>query len=531
MKKTSMAVKLTLSVALLFCLGCERPRAKQAGVAGRPLRINLFPPPESLDPRIGGETRSLPVTRMLFEGLMRLEPDDQPALALAESIEVSSGGTVYTFRLRPSVWSNGDRVTAYDFEYAWKWVIAPESPSNFGLYFYPILNAKEAKQGLISLDEVGVKALDERTLVVTLVHPAPYFSQLVATPPYAPVHRQWEQAHPRWASSAEHFVCNGPFLLKAWEPGSGFAFEKNPLYWDADAVNLEYVQAYTIDDGYTAYLMYERGELDYIGDPLSAMPVECLSEMKTRGLLVTKPMDGVFRLDFNTDRFPFDNQKIRQALSYAIDRTELIENLLKGDELVATSLLPPNLSLKETPFIGAHEKASAPRLLEEGLKECGITREELPNLTLIYWAMSGHKALVQALQQQWQKTLGITIELEGCEFGVRRQRILTGNYDCTTTTWFSWYHDPIYNLDIYRRSSQFLNYANWEDPKFAALLDASDHDLEGRDEHLRAAEALIAAATPSAPIYALSFCYATHAEGIYLSPVGHVDFKWARVSQ
>ncbi|MGE3954594.1 MAG: peptide ABC transporter substrate-binding protein [Parachlamydiales bacterium] len=529
MDSKQIGIRVVLAFVTLLGIGCDRPQKGASLPRHQIMKINLFPPPESLDPRIGGETRSLPVTRMLFEGLLRLDLHDEPALALARSFEVSPCGRVYTFHLRPTTWSNGDPVTAYDFEYAWKWVIGPDSPSNFGLYFYPLLNAKKAKEGRVSMDEVGVRAVDEMTLVVTLNHPAPYFPQLVASPPYAPVSKRWEEEHPRWASSSEHFLSNGPFLLRESEPGSRFVFEKNPRYWDADQVELEVIEASLIDDGYTAYLMYEQGELDFIGDPLCALPLECALKLEEEGTLITQPIDGIFRVDFNTEHFPLDNQKIRQALSFAIDREELVANVLKGGGEVATSPLPPNLTLSSSPLIGADAKACAVALFEEGLEECGLTRETFPRLAFIYWAMGGHKATAQAIQQQWKRTLGIKVDIQGCEFGVRRQRILAGDFDCTTTTWFSFYHDPVYSLNLYRKGDYMLNYTRWEDSRFRELLEASDQSPIGREAYLQAAEILIAEGSPSAPIYAPSFRYATHAEGVYLSPVGHIDLKWARL--
>src|ERR1700733_2049781 len=197
------------------------------------LRLNLFTEPPTLDSRKATDSTSMNVLIMLFEGLTRIGEDHQPKPAAAQSIALSKDRCTYTFSLRESYWTNGNRVTADDFLYTWQTILDPKFPSLFAYKLYVIENAAEIKEGKLPKEALGVRVLDEETLVVKLKYPTPYFLELVAFPTFYPVNKKIDQQNPEWAAeSGSQYVSNGPFQLKKWEHENEIVATKNFLYWD-----------------------------------------------------------------------------------------------------------------------------------------------------------------------------------------------------------------------------------------------------------------------------------------------------------
>ena len=211
-KAAFLIMMFMLSFTSPFCLASEPPFNTTA-------RLYVSTDPVSLDPRVGGDRKSQLLIRELFEGLTRVGPTGAIELALASSYTVSPDGLIYTFTLRPSCWSNGAHVTAHDFVYAWKSVLNPTFQTSFAYGFFAIKNAKSARFGKASLEEVGIRALDEETLEVTLEHPAPYFLELTSNPLYSPLYKPAVEKDEHWAAKVgNEYVCNGPFILETRNP-------------------------------------------------------------------------------------------------------------------------------------------------------------------------------------------------------------------------------------------------------------------------------------------------------------------------
>ncbi|MCB1107188.1 MAG: hypothetical protein KDK76_03735, partial [Chlamydiia bacterium] len=223
----------------------------------------------SIDPRVGGDKESAVFIRLFFDGLMRNGKEGKPECAVAKTYELSDDHKTYTFHLRESYWSNGDPVTAYDFEYAWKKVLSPSFETPFAYVFYPIKNGRKAKEGIVSLDEVGIRPLDNHTLVIELEHPAPYFIELTANTLYMPVNRLVDKAHPNWATQrGESFVCNGPFKWKTTSESAPFLeLQKNSQHWNQKRIEIDHIQASQMNLT-SAVQMFNTGKLDLIGSNL-----------------------------------------------------------------------------------------------------------------------------------------------------------------------------------------------------------------------------------------------------------------------
>ena len=251
--------------------------------------------------------------------------------AAAERWEVSPDGRSWTFHLRPSVWSNGDPLTAHDFVFAWRRAVDPGTLSTYAHRLFLIRNAREIARREKKPDELGVRAVDDRTLVVELVHPAPYFPQLICLNLFYPLHR------PSIGRPPKDREGNGPFRLVEYRLNDRKLFVKNPRYRAAKDVALEKVAFLSVPDATRAFTLYEAGQAHW----LFAVPTEQMDGMAGRQDFLSGPANAVYFYMFNTTRKPLDDARVRRALSLTIDRGTITRALLRGGETPADRLIPP----------------------------------------------------------------------------------------------------------------------------------------------------------------------------------------------
>ena len=493
------------------------------------LKVYLTSEPFSLDPRIGGDRRSQMLMRELFEGLTRIGTDGKPHLAAAEAVEISPDGKTYRFLLKKSFWSSGDPVTAHDFAHAWKCILDPNFPSGYSYALTFIQGASEAKAGKLSLDQVGIHAVNDHTLVVELVHPAAYFLELAANPLFSPVSKKADEKNSDWAKSGgSNYVCNGPFTLKEWKHQQQVILQKNPKYTHAEDVKLDIISAPIIEDPQTALNMFEKGDIDWVGEPFGNLPLEAIPELKKQNKLEMKRIGGLFWYQINIERPLLSNLKVRKALAMSLNRRELTQHLLQGGEVPAFSLLPEVISNLDAPPFNDYDLAQARVLFHEGLQELGMTEGNLPTLTLSHWQEPREKAIASAVQQQWQKALGLKINLASCDWSSFLQKFTTSDFDIAGLNWYCWYQDPIYNLESMKFKESY-NGTNWEHPHFIALLNRADDEVnpQKRRALFKEAEELILEELPIIPVYEHTYKYAKKpsVSGEYLSPVGQLELK------
>jgi len=491
-----------ISTLFLLLLATSSLFAKQ------PLRVNICSEPPTIDPRKAYDVTSGFVILALYDGLTRIGLDGEPHLSIAKAVEQSSDGLTYTFHLREALWSNGDLVTARDFERTWKQVLSPTFPSQFAHQLFVIKGAREAKLGNIGPGEVGIHARDDRTLVVELEGPISYFLSLVASYPYFPVHE----------SSG---VTNGPFRLQKWRHDESIVVEKNPLYWDASAVRLPLIEMAMIGDERTSLLLFEREELDWIGTPICCLPYDAIAHLD----IEQKAISGVYWYKLETSQFPLNHSKVRRALAYAIDREAIVRSITKGCQNPAHRLIPPPLSPRGEITFPDGDLARAKELLAEALDEWGVELADLPTITISYNQAEEHHRIAQVVQSEWQQ-LGLKVSLRANEWRTHLSDLTHHNYQVARQTWVAMVEDPIDILQLFeRRNSPELggnNDTSWEDERFIALL--ADGDLE-------AAEALFLEEMPAIPLF---FCNANYLKrsklkDICLSNLGRLDLKWAHL--
>ena len=522
---------------LLLTTACDQksPEQKHFLPNAQVLKLNLHSDPPSLDSRTATDAHSAAVLRMLFEGLTRILPDGTTEPAAAEQITLSENNTRYTFVLREASWSNGDPVTAHDFAQTWKQVLDPAFPSALAYQLYVLKNGKAANEGKASIDEIGVTAVDEKTLVVDLEQPTPYFLELTAHMMFYPVNQKADKVNPNWSQRAgDSYPCNGPFRLLEWKHSDLIVVGKNPSYWDANSVNIDGMLLSMVEDAATELHMFENGELDWAGPPLSlTLPVDAIPHLRHAGKLVTTPIAGTYYYQFNTKRFPFNNQKLRKAFAYAIGRERITENVTQGEEVPAMGLVPDTMPFEQKPFFADKQTAKAQELFQEALTELGVTKKELPVIQLNYNTGEHHLKVAQAIQEQWNRAFGIQVQLLASEWKVHLNTLQQKNFMIARLGWVADFNDPINFLEVLKYESGGSNHTGWMNPRYTELLNSSarEADPKMRQEILLEAEALLMDELPVAPVYFLTFSYvkSDKLKDVYVSPLGGIDFRWAKL--
>jgi oligopeptide transport system substrate-binding protein len=519
------------AVALSLLLqGCGK-KGNTFRPASQELRLNLHSEPPTIDPRKAVDTVSFALINQCFEGLTRCNPDGEIVLAVAEKIEVSADKKRYTILLRDAHWSDGKPLTAYDFEKTWKTQLDPSFLCESANELYFLVNARAAKAKQCSLDQVGVKALDKRTLQLDLEHPVPYLLSALSTHSFFATPSHVVENDPDWTH--HHYVGNGPFVMKEWKRGDRIILEKNPLYWDRDNVKLERISFALVGDEVTELSMYENGELDWAGAPLSSLPTEALTSLKKKGDLHTCDIAGTYYYVFNCQQFPFQNVHMRKALSLAIHRMAIVSNVTQSGQTPAMGLIPPTIWKEAVPYFKDGDSVEAKRLFALGLKELGITAEQMPPITLSYNTATGHHKIAQAIQEQWSTTFGIPIRLQNKEWKVFLDELRMHQFQIARLGLHAQFNDPIIFLDFYRFLSSENNYPQWTNPRFTKLLEIAENtaDPAGRMAILKEAEKILIDEMPIVPIYFYTQTYLQkpYVKGVRMSELSNLDLKWAYV--
>ena len=557
MKKWSLLLVLIFVMSLLLaaCGGNKKESSKEKENAGKTeetetekveeaveepvaieqkLTVNIKTEPPSLHPGLATDTTSGAVLNQTFEGLMRVNQQGEVEKAMAESAEMSEDGLTYTFKIRPDAkWSNGDAVTAQDFEYAWKWVLDPaNAETDYAYQLYMIKGAEAAKEQGGSLDDVAITVEDDKTLVVQLEQPTAYFLELTAFYTFFPVNHQIAEANKDWAHDVSaNYVTNGPFLMDTWKHKDIIVLKKNSDYWDADTVKLETITMLMIEDENTAKQMYDQGELDWLGSPTDSIPLAAIPAYKKDDLLNISSLAGVYYYAFNTKEAPFTNANIRKAFAMAINREGIVTNITQAEQQPAMALVPPSIFEENAKgYFNDNDAEEAKKYLAKGLEELGLT--ELPPVKLSYNTSEAHGAIAQAVQDMWKENLGVNVELHNEEWAVYLDSMGSGNFQVGRMGWLADFNDAINFLEIFETVGG-NNYTNWENADYQALLKQSraETDPAAREKLLRQAEDIFMEDLPLAPVYFYTNVWTNkdYVKNVEVSPLGLVQYKWGYI--
>jgi oligopeptide transport system substrate-binding protein len=488
------------------------------------LRLSFHKDPLTLDPRKCCDLISSAAIFLLFRGLTRLEANYQIHYDLADSLHTSEDGKTYVFRLGNHKWSDGSSITAHDFEHSWKRALSPDFPLKSADFFYPIKNAEKIQKGLLPPKDLAVHAKDEKTLVVELESPCPHFLELTSFCPLFPI--------PIHSEAKLGYVCSGSFQLERWEKGKELKLSKNPFYTKPSQISLDHIHIRIIKDEKKSYDLFENGDLDWIGDPISPLPVNYLPElMQSRKI---KPIGGLVSCVFNTMEHPFSNLELRKAFSLSIHKHKILNKLLLSNAFAANGPIPPILKQKNPEAVPDADSSLARAAFDLALKEMKIKKSKM-KIHLTFEPTELKFRIAKMLQANWQEAFDINVQLEPLEFKILCDRLHKHQFSIALTRWTAQYNDPINILEIFYDRECPKNLSGWEDPKYQTLINRymKTTDSEKRLQLAEQAETLLMNEMPIAPIYYYSYSYLQqpHLKNLAISPIGVVQFDRVKIDK
>ena len=518
-----------LVLFLLLFAGCQKapkhPEHKQI------LRTCISADINSMDPRKGVDMLSQGVVRSLFAGLVYLDQDLIPQLDIASSYTVSDDYKTYIFFLKDCKWSDGSPITASDFEETWKSALTPAFSSGNTNLFYFIKNGRKAIHGTVSIDQVGIQALDDKTIKIELEKPHSHFLSVLTNSVFSPVHSSMRYTPLNY----KHLISSGPFRLKNYLLQNQITLEKNPYYWNADQIRLQEIDYYVIKDQSTAFMMFEKGEIDWLGDPLMKISADAIPSLKAQGVLHGIEGAGTQWLFFNTNKFPLNNANIRKALALAIDRNKIIHDVMHLDNPPPLGVIPRILKGKKWhPWFQDNDVENARKYFEKGLQELGITKADFPPITLNYAMNNLWTKVIQAIQQMWSENLGIQVKSEGTDLQIFIRKYYNNEHEIARLGWLMQYNDPVNLLDSFKFKNTQPNYTGWENAQYIQHADASySCNEEKKWEHMEAAEKIFFDEMPSIPLVDVVALYVEqpYVKGVKVNYMFNIDFRWAYIDK
>ena len=483
-------------LACLLTTGCGDPE---------PVQVFRYADsePEFMDPGLCAESACGRLLPNLFEGLTVLAPDDGPPRpGVARSWEVEQHDTLWTFHLRDdATWSDGTPVTAHDFEYAWQRVADPATGSKVAQYTWYLTDGRQVSAGELAPEHLGVRALDDHTLMVELDAPTHYLLELLATPGFAPVPRHVvEREGSRWVRP-ENIVVNGPYLLTEWVPLDHITLERNGRYHSVDTVAIERVDVRIIDDAATRYKLYVAGDIDW----LFSVPHAYIPRLKhSRDDFHIADSLATYYYMCNTERPPLDDPQVRHALNLAIDKEAIVHHITKGDERPARNVVP-RLPGYDGPYGGEFDPARARELLAAAGYPGGAG---FPLLEITSNAMDMHRLIAEAIQGMWREHLAIEASLDTSEWTAYLHRQQVGDFHVARSGWAGDYRDPMAFLEPWYCDGS-NNHTGYCEPAFDALLNQAraEADPDRRHRQLRQAEEILLRDLPLIPVFHYTMPY------------------------
>lgn len=467
------ALALAWGAASAFAQEATHPETGETLASDQTFTYRLLDEPPTIDPQKIEETEGAKIARDLFEGLTVQDAVGDVAPGVATEWQANEDNTEFTFTLREDArWSNGDPVTAGDFVYAWQRAVDPATASEYAWYveLASIENAAEIIAGEAAPDTLGVEAVDERTLKVTLTKPTPYFPEMATYATFMPAHRATIEAHGDAWTRPENIVSNGAYVLTEYVPSEYHVREKSDTYWDAANVIIESTTGLVINDANQMLTRYQAGELDYI-EPLPAgryPELEAQAPDETHS--VPRLCNYYYAINLREDAKPeLQDPRVRRALSLAVDRDVLVEQILKGGQPPAYSFAHVATAGFEPPEIDyaamsqPERDAEAQRLMEEA----GV---ENLQLDLIYNTDEAHQQLATVVGQMWRQKLGVDVTLSNYEWqtylDVRRE----GQFDIARSAWCGDYNEASTFLDV-MTSNNNSNDGRYVNPEVDRLME------------------------------------------------------------
>lgn len=500
-------ILIAFTALLLLLAGCRKHETPvEAARLSKTLLIGNGAEPADLDPHIAVAYTDYTILVALFEGLTVIdEATSKPLPGAAASWDISPDGLVYTFHLRPDgLWSNGDPVTAADFVFSIERILSPKLGSEYAYMLDVLTGAADYTAGkLTDFTRVGAKALDDRTLQLTLARPTPYLLSLTAHQAWFPVHRasvlKAGAPHARgtgWTKPGA-LIGNGPFVLTEWKPDQHILVAKNHRYYGGAQNQLEAVKFFPVADPGVDERAFRAGQVhltyDVLPDRIDAWRREDPSKLRV------DPFLEVFYVRFNCTRAPFSDPRVRRALGLAIDRAAIAGPVMRGSRTPAHSIVPPNTAGYTSTSAMPSDPEAARRLLAEAGFPGG---RGFPRFEVKMNSDPVNTKVFEAIQQMWRKELGIDCTLSNQDFRVYLTTMQSLDFELLRSRWVGDFNDPATFTDLFTSTSGNNN-TGWKNPDYDRLIATAARELDAvrRFDLLRQAEALVIAEAPVAPVF------------------------------
>lgn len=516
-KKKIVGLVMALGLAGLFLTACGK---QQTTSKQQELRLSASAPLDTIDI---SKATGYGQTGNVFESFYRLGKNGQPTAGLAKKATVSADGLTWTFTLRDAKWSNGDQITAQDFVYSWRRSLTPKTASPYAYLFSGVKNADAITKGKLPVEQLGIKALDNKTVEISLEKPIAYFKVLMAYPLFGPQNQKVvEKYGKKYATNSKYMVYSGPFVIKDWTGTSDkWSFQKNPNYWDKKQVKLDKISYKVVSNPNTGYELYQQDKLDMT--PLSSQQVK---NYKNSSEFKQYPYSYVAFLAYNfnatnaANKKALNNQNIRRALSLALDRKVLTKKVFGDGSQVPTGFVANDLA--KNPQTGvdfskeqavtktvAYDANLAKKYWRKGLAETGL--KELTFNILASSDTPTNDALTQYLQSQYTKVLpGLKVKVQNIPGKSALERARKGEFDIYVSGWGGDFNDPITFLQIPLTGTSY-NYGNYSNSEYDRLIakatneDANDKLARWND--LVAAAKLFNSQQGVSPLYQQTTAY------------------------
>ena len=562
MKKKILSVILAAALTCSMVVGCgssketaKDDKAATSGSDGFNVTVNFASEPMTMDPALNSTVDGGVMANHLFEGLMKWQDTGEEAdgsdgtvdnaeltYGQAESydkVENEDGTVTYTFHLRDGIkWSDGKDVTAGDFEYAWKRLVDPATAADYSYMLDSVVNANEIIAGEKDASELAAKAVDDKTFEVTITTDVPYFEEICAFPATMPVRQDIiEEKGDQWTFDPSTYISNGSYKLTEWTHNSQIVMAKNENYYDYENLGPDTITFKLMDDANAMLSGFKSGELDFIQDaPQAELPSLIASgDMKILNYL------GTYYVCFQTQKAPFDNPKVREAFTLAVDRTYIVDKVTQSGQVEAGGYVPSGISdadggdfraeggdyYKPTDADYEANCEKARQLLAEAGYPNG---EGFPVVEYLYNTSDAHKAVAEALQNMWEQELGVTVTLNNQEWAAFLQTRKNGDYSIARNGWISDYNDPISFLDMWMTGggNNDAQYANPEYDNIIKQAKATSDATERMKLLHQAEDILVGQDYVVNPLYFYTQKYmlADGIEGTYYCPLGYFFFGY-----
>lgn len=480
--------------------------------AAKTISLNAGMEPTGLNTLTSTYSIEFALFKHMYENLVTLDDDDNTVPGAAESWDYDEDTLTYTFHLRKDgVWTNGDPVTAKDFEFAWSQALNPDVASDYAYFLYFIKNAEKYFNGEVTWDEVGVKVVDDYTLEVTMEQPTPYALFLFSFGTLAPINQRFYEAvgADLYSTEAQYFCTNGPFALTEWSHNDKIVMQKNDAWHGAADVEVEEIDWKIITDANAALSSFLAGDLDMVGLGTG----ELIKQAEAAGATIQSYTDGTsFYIYFNNNDQYLSNVNLRRALFNAIDEQKEIDTVWQNDNEPMTSFTAPGVSATDgTSFAGkvgelyapSRDQEKAKEYLATALSELGCTVDELSaHLSIDCGDSATSIAEASFYQEQWRQVLGIEVTVNSMITKQGSQNRKTGNYVMSVTGWGPDYNDPNTFLDLWVTDGG-NNQTGFSNERYDELIDlaSKETDLEKRESYFIECEQIIADQLPIGPAF------------------------------